>query len=132
MRRLDVGSGGKEHWFWPEDPLCIKLDCDTYEGVLRWDCPDRMPLNSKTIDDCYVGQLLIECSVSDHLMLASELDRVMKRKSLIRVHCYSGVPGFREFFYKMGVLGWDVESSDLVNKTDEVETFMVRLRRTHG
>ena len=129
MDKLEVGSGGEDFWFWSRDQEAIRLDCDPYDGVTKWVCPDRMPVEDNIIMDCYVGQFLIECTIQDHMALALELNRVMKTDGKIRIHCYDGTAGFKDFFERMKELGWTIISEELVNKCDETETFMVTLRR---
>jgi len=135
MLKLDIGSGPKDHWY-SEDPEWVHLDCEGYEGVVKWECPERLPVDDTSVDEVYIGQLLIEIHPKTQLELAKELVRVMKEKGVIKVHCYNGIVNFPEFFSFLRRKGWHVEKDELVNRyVDDgtvMETYLIELRRVPG
>ena len=135
MLKLDIGSGDREHWY-SEDPEWVHLDCEPYEGVIVWECPEKIPVKNKSVDEVYIGQFLIEIHPETQLELAKELVRVMKETGVIKVHCYNGILGFPEFFVYLRSRGWHVDKDELVNRyVDDgvvMETYLIELRRVKG
>ena len=52
--KLDLGSGPKEYWV-EDTPDWIHLDCEKYDGVVEWRCPDRIPVEDDSTDEVYIG-----------------------------------------------------------------------------
>jgi len=136
MLKLDLGSGPRNRWY-SEDPEWIHLDCEPYEGVIIWECPENIPVGDKMVDEVYIGQLLIELAIEDHLALAREVDRVMKDDGVVKVHCFGGILGFYEFFKLLSDCGWHVEKYELTNRSVErsgtvMETYMIEMKKVPG
>lgn len=105
MVKLDLGSGPRERWV-SSDPEWLHFDCEDYEGVIKWNCPGKLPFDANVVDEIYIGQLLVETSIADHLSLADEIARIMKSEGLVRILDFDGVLGFPEFFRRMETYGW--------------------------
>ena len=131
--KLDIGSGDKEHWFKPEEQGWIRLDCERYEGVTYWVCPDKLPVEDNSVSEVYIGQFLIETSPAEHRELAKELIRVMKDDGIIRVHCYESIATWKEFVKTLEKAGWIPFTEELVNvyesDGDLIKTYISEIRR---
>jgi len=124
--KLDIGSGDKEHWFKPEEKDWVRLDCEEYEGVRKWVCPDKLPVEDNSVDEVYIGQFLIETSPKDHKALAKELIRVMKKDGVIRVHCYGQIATWVEFVKELEKEGWVPFNEELVNVVEREGDLPIR------
>jgi len=130
--KLDLGSGPRSHWV-SEGPDWLHLDCDDYEGVIKWLCPERIPVGDESVDEVYIGQFLIELDKVSYMELAREVDRVCKTGAILQVHCYgnerSGVEVWKEFFDSLECRGWTLIGEELVNKWKEegLYTYLVKL-----
>ena len=132
MAKLDIGSGPKDYWV-STDPDWWHLDKEEYDGVIRWKCPERLPVSNKEVEEAYIGQLLVSLTVGEQIELAKELVRVMKDDGLIRVHCYDGVLGHVEFFEELDRNGWIILTEELINYIEgECKTYMVEIKKLGG
>jgi len=133
MVKLDLGSGPRDFWVSDESDW-LHLDCEPYEGVIQWTCPEPIPVKDRSVEVAYLGQLLVELSIEQQLALADELVRVMKDDGVIRVHDYDGVLGYPEFFRRLEQHGWRRVKEELVNVFEEPDgtilcTYMVELKK---
>ena len=132
--KLDIGSGPKEFWFKPEEKDWIRLDCEEYEGVTHWVCPEKLPAPDNSVEEAYVGQFLIETSPEEHKALAKELVRVMRPNGVIRVHCYGMIATWTEFVKELEKSGWVPFTEELVNVIERegdlpIRTYMSEIRK---
>ena len=129
---LDIGSGPEENWYDFGDQFkVVRLDIEPFDGIVKWNCPEPLPIKSDTIDKVYLGQFLIKVPVQDSLKLAKELNRVVKDTGEILIHCYYGILRFPQFFKEMEIYDWYIISLELVNYIEEegVTTYLVKLQK---
>jgi len=130
--KVDIGSGSRDHWYKENEEGWLRLDCDKYKDVVQWTCPERMPIESNTVEEAFIGKLLIEISLDDHKKLAEELIRIMKDDGKIIIECYRGVLGFKEFFEHMYKGGWKVVKMELnnfyIDDNVDMSTYIIELR----
>lgn len=134
--RLDLGSGPKNRWC-SYDKEWAHLDCEDYEGVIKWCCPDKIPVDSKSIRQVHCSGLLIEIDSELQKELAREIDRVVREDGIVTLKCYGGDKDFNfdeRFFSEMFRLGWEVKSEeivwvDIVDKTTTVYFHRIELKR---
>ena len=124
--KLDIGSGPGNFWFWSEDDgdTVLRLDRVPFEGVIRWECPDPLPVKDKVTDEAFIGGMLIELDTQQQLSLVDELNRVMKDDGVIWMRVYGGSLGFPRFFKKLRELGWWVVKEEMNNIVREGNTLV--------
>ncbi|RLG19665.1 hypothetical protein DRN74_06490 [Candidatus Micrarchaeota archaeon] len=124
--KLDIGSGPGNFWFWSKDDgdTVLRLDRVPFEGVIRWECPDPLPVEDKVTDEAFIGGMLIELDTQQQLSLADELNRVMKDDGVIWMRVYGGSLGFPRFFKKLRELGWWVVKEEMNNIVREGNTLV--------
>ncbi|MCD6214671.1 MAG: hypothetical protein J7J46_06815 [Candidatus Desulfofervidus sp.] len=128
--KLDLGSGPKGYWV-EDTPDWVHLDCEKYEGVMKWECPERIPVEDGSTDEVYIGQLLIALDRIARMELAREVDRVCRVGAVLQVHCYgderSGVRVWREFFDLLECRGWTLIKEEPVNRWERGYTYLITL-----
>jgi len=137
LLKLDLGSGPRENWYADGDKW-LHLDCEKYEGVVQWQCPEeRIPVEDRTVDEVFVGQLLVELGRPEYTVaLAKEIDRVCCGGAVLKVHCYGervrgGFEVWKEFFGWLQSNGWKFVKEVPVNRWEEegVYTYLVEMRK---
>jgi len=111
--KIDLGSGPKECWYRADEDGWLRFDKEPFEGVIRWRCPDPIPVPDRSVEVAFLGQLLVYLELDEQKALAAELDRVMKRDGIIKVHKY-GVET-TGLIAELKKYDWIVESAELTN-----------------
>jgi len=112
--KIDLGCGPRARWYKADEPDWLRLDMEPYEGVTPWVCPeDRIPVPDRSIEEAFVGQLLIYLSLDDQRLLARELNRVMRKDGIIQIEKFS--VDTEGCINTLRELGWTIASVELID-----------------
>ena len=123
--KLDLGSGPRDRWWKPYDNDVLHLDIEGFKGTTKWEAGDRIPVLDNSIQEAYVGWLLIEVDIQTNIDIAKELTRVMKKTGRILVTDYGNICNEREnrnekleedwgeFFETLRCAGWVLVKQEL-------------------